>query len=137
MKKKNIVGLFLSLFALSLFSVGFYKYFEKESRSPKEQIVQMWMDDIHGLAPKLPPSWKSIAEVSLSYGDLETQVFFTNLNKAPVKTNPKGEYRLEVTIISDDQKHFIFQHNMIHKPTNEMLWELGRTYQLPIKGTHD
>lgn len=93
-------------------------------------IIQKWKRDLRQLEDKLPESWRNIAEIDLNFGDEQTKVFFSDLKTIPLKLNLTGDFKLSITVITADQELFIFQHNMIHIPSGEMIWELARTYSL-------
>ncbi len=111
-------------------SLLLFRHLSSEPEPPQNIVIKMWKRDLRQLDDKLPESWRNVAEVDLNFGDEQTKAFFSNLKAIPLKINAAGDFRLAVTVITAEQELFIFQHNMIHIPSGEMIWELARTYRL-------
>ncbi len=105
--------------------------------SPTTKTLQrIWEQDIDNLSGhhKLPPSWSEISVVQKinANGDRDAERWARE-TVSPIEINPKGQYKLEVLFISQKSaghEKVIVQHHMIHIPSGNSVWELGRTYQL-------
>lgn len=116
--------------------------FKKSSIKNRKQLSldlnQRWRYDFEKLLKEgqLPNAWLLIKEIRFIPAD-EALKPLVPLLIAPVKINDKGEYALEITLIShlseQGDTQIIFQHNIIQIINNDMAWELNRTYPLVSK----
>src|SRR5690606_13428630 len=82
----------------------------------------------------LPKEWASIKEVRFQPTS-EVSRAWIEANKPVFKTNPQGEYLLEVVVLdwTDEEEGgsgAILQMSLIRLSDNEKIYELGRTYTL-------
>lgn len=106
-------------------------------KSPSSKLIErIWEADIVNLTNlhKLPPAWNEIRVVEKlnATGDSAAEKWARDTS-SPIEINPKGEYKLEVLFISQHEgshERVVIQHHMIHIPSGNSVWELGRTYQL-------
>jgi hypothetical protein len=133
---KSHLGLFSLLLAITVI-VYILASLGANYRSPSSKLIErIWQQDISNLnnLHKLPSTWSEIRLVEKvnASGDSSAEVWARDTN-SPIEINPKGEYKLEVLFISQhDGKHerVVIQHHMIHIPSGNSVWELGRTYEL-------
>lgn len=100
------------------------------------KLEHIWKQDIQNLlkAEKLPSYWKDIrlVEKVAARDDLLAESW-SKFVSSPVEINPSGEYKLEILFLSQKEgrhERAVIQHHMIHIPTGNSVWELGRTYIL-------
>lgn len=103
----------------------------------KLQLQSLWEDDLKLLRShkKLHKDWEKIKEVEMIGGTPTAKKWVQSL-KSPLKTNPKGLYKLEVLVLSwNDQKAegAIVQYDLIDMKSGNLVWELGRTFQFKGK----
>jgi hypothetical protein len=133
---KKIIGQFSLLAAVALVIYVLAQiaiYYRSESTQILEKI---WFDDIQALQTenKLPISWKEIRQVEKipAQGDSEAALWVKSI-ASPILINPEGEYKLEILFISqkdDGHEKAVIQHHLIHIPSGNSVWELGRTYEI-------
>ncbi len=133
---KNILGVFglLSATALVIYILASLGLNYKSASS--QLIERIWEQDIANLSGlhKLPPTWSEIrvVEKTNATGDSAAETWARDTS-SPIEINPKGDYKLEVLFISQhdgEHERVVIQHHMIHIPSGNSVWELGRTYQL-------
>ena len=124
----------LSLIAFSIYT--FAKIGLDYRAKSAERLEHVWREDIQNLqhAHKLPASWDDISQVEKIPGlqDAEAASWVKSVS-SPIQINPSGKYKLEILFLSQNDnghKRAVIQHHMIHIPSGNSVWELGRTYTL-------
>ncbi len=123
-------------FALVAVTVGFYLsslVIFDEMSFQSLSLSKMWREDITNLEVNklLPISLNDIREVEWVTPDEKSKVWAKYL-KSPFSINPMGQYRLEILLLSQNDSGLVavIQHHLIHIPSGNSVWELGRTYTL-------
>ena len=81
---------------------------------------------------KLPAGWNSIKEIQLIPATDKAKLWLKSMH-VPILLKSDGAYKLEVLMISWDEGQdvgAIVQYNLVELKTNNMVWELGRTFVL-------
>jgi len=98
------------------------------------RLQSLWEEDIQNLLAqnKLPSTWKKISQVEkiAARNDLIAESWVKTVS-APIEINPEGEYKLEILFLSQKEnghESAVIQHHLIHIPTGNSVWEIGRTY---------
>lgn len=104
------------------------------SQSPVERLQELWYSDVIQLtqAKVFPPQWSQIREIRLIPGTPQAKKWFDDLI-IPVQTNTEGEYTLEVLLMDWQEGNVlgaIVQYDLTENKTNNLIWELGRTFVL-------
>ncbi len=99
------------------------------------RLAQLWQKDIDNLqfAHKLPAYWTEIRLVErYPANDDVLASLWSKTVSLPVEVNPQGEYKLEVRFRSQKNEagviRAVIEHGITHIPSNNYVWELGRTY---------
>jgi hypothetical protein len=110
-------------------------YLEFSARSGARLEI-LWKTDIENLSleNKLPLAWRQVRQIEkvAAQNDLVAELWVKTVS-APIEVNVGGEYKLEILFVSqkeDGSESAMIQHHLIHLPTGNSVWELGRTYQL-------
>jgi hypothetical protein len=84
-------------------------------------------------AQSLPKEWADIAEVKLNAVSPKAKEWASKI-EVPIGTHKGGNHRLEIFFDEwkDEQGQYgaIIQYSLIHIPTNNTIWEGGRTLVL-------
>lgn len=133
----KIAGLVFVVLALSGFLVLTLDYLDSHGASPSQRLQSLWEEDLKLLADhrKLPDAWNKIREIELIPATDTAREWARSL-EVPIEVHSDGSHRLEVLLLSwsqDESDGAIVQYNLVDLKTNNMVWELGRTYYL--KGT--
>ncbi len=130
----KVMGLIFMACGLAL--VAFYgpTYAKFEFGSPSDRLQILWEQDIEQLknAGHLPQAWTDIKEVQLIPATANAKTWLKDVS-VPIKLKTDGRHKLEILIISwEDQKSkgVILQYNLVDTESNNMIWELGRTFTL-------
>lgn len=106
-------------------------------RTPSSAILErVWAQDIQHLLEKekLPSYWNNIRIIEkIPANDDILAAEWVKSVSPPVKVNPDGKYSLEILFLSqknEAEEKAVIQHHIIHIPSGNSVWELGRTYQL-------
>ena len=131
MDKKLVIALILLIIGyLGLISV------QERQNHASLKLSQLWKMDLAQLSSTeaLHEGLNQLKSVRLinAQNDLTAEIWATHL-KHPFETNDDGTYHMEVLIISepyDDGTMALLLHHLIHIPSGNSVWELGRTYKL-------
>lgn len=98
------------------------------------QLQQQWEEDVHNLeaSPKLPKAWFDVKELEITGGTPETKSWLRRIH-VPLKTKKDGHYKLEVLVVAweeEGKQGALVQYNLTDLKTQNMIWELGRTFIL-------
>jgi len=100
------------------------------------RLEAIWQEDIKNLSESknLPMYWYEIRSIEKHSPPQDQPAgLWSRSLSVPLEVNPKGEYQMEILFLSQsDGGHLraIIQHHIIHTPTGNSVWELGRTYTL-------
>jgi hypothetical protein len=101
-----------------------------------QKLERVWQEDLHNLAQakKLPSFWFEIRSVEKVAAQEDSTAEDWALNvSTPIEINLNGKYKLEILFLSQNENgvtRAVIQHHIIHIPTGNSVWELGRTYIL-------
>jgi hypothetical protein len=100
-----------------------------------EKLQSLWNQDVIDLenAKALPDGWYRIKSIEFYSGDSGAQKWIDQKLHPPQKTLPNGSHRLEILLLSFEDKGkigAIVQYNLVDIKTQNMEWELGRTFYL-------
>lgn len=100
-----------------------------------ERLQSLWNQDVADLekAKALPEGWYRIKSTEFYSGDNGAQKWIDQKLHPPQKTLPNGTHRLEILLLSFEDKGkigAIVQYNLVDIKTQNMEWELGRTFYL-------
>lgn len=135
----EIAGVVLSLLLLSGVltylgwnTVHFY------SQPSRRRLEVLWARDLDQLrqAKILPKGFQQIRDIRVTPGSEQAQKWLPDL-KIPVIADPHGDHRLEILLLTwaeDQTEAAIVQYDLVDLKSQNMVWELGRTYIL--KGNH-
>lgn len=99
------------------------------------RIESLWKRDLVRLvqAQSLPKEWSDIKEVKLNPVSEKSKEWAQNL-QVPIGVKPQGQHRLEIFFDEwkDETGQFgaVIQYSLIHIPSNNTIWEGGRTLVL-------
>lgn len=100
-----------------------------------ERLQSLWNQDVTDLenAKALPEGWYRIKSIEFYSGDNGAQKWIDEKLRPPQKTRVNGTHRLEILLLSFEDKGkigAIVQYNLVDIKTQNMEWELGRTFYL-------
>lgn len=103
-----------------------------------ERLQSLWNQDVASLenAKALPEGWYHIKSIEFYSGDDGAQKWINEKLRPPQKTQDNGTHRLEILLLSfEDEGKIgaIVQYNLVDIKTQNMEWELGRTFYLNSK----
>lgn len=109
-------------------------YWQFHQRPPEQKLQRLWEQDIERLrkAGQLPEAWDDIHEVKYFGGSDQARKWQENL-RFPEDLDKEGRHHLEVLLLiwqEDERTGAILQYNLVESASNEMIWELGRTFTL-------
>lgn len=109
--------------------------FNFQRLSPASKLQTLVQRDIERLEKhrSLPSSWQNISTIEYSGGDQRAKKWLNQGFRMPLALNKSGNYRLEVLILSfedQSQQFAILQYNLVNLKTQNMEWEMGRTFNL-------
>lgn len=131
MDKKLIIAVILIL--ISYLGITILHDYQTQSAP---QLSLLWKSDISNLseAQLLHEGLLQLRSVSfISAQNSPIAELWAKHLSHPFQLVDKGEYHLEVLIISEPYEGgvmAIFVHHLIHIPSGNSVWELGRTYKL-------
>lgn len=106
-------------------------------RNKKSALIeQLWSKDIERLSKNnnLPLFWRDLRIVEKMAPDEDKSAKrWIKTVSIPIEVNPKGSYKLELLFLSqedDEHERVVILHHIIHIPSGNSVWELGRTYSL-------
>lgn len=133
---KKIAGQTILMIALSaalyVIAVIGINYKSKSS----ENLELIWAKDIKNLVQhnSLPAHWIDIRLIEkVAAQDDPLAENWSKSVSSPIEINPKGDYKLEVLFLSQEENghlRAVIEHHLVHIPTGNTVWELGRTYLL-------
>jgi hypothetical protein len=136
MEIKKLFGQFTLLAALALILYAAANIGLSYRAKSAVKLEEIWQLDIQNLTAnhKLPSYWNEIRfiEKIAAQGDSTAETWAKTVS-SPIEINPNGNYKLEILFLSqeeDGKKRAVIQHHMIHIPSGNSVWELGRTYEL-------
>ena len=130
----KLAGVVFVVLGLSGFLVLALGFMQDRNAGPVERLQTIWAEDLQLLKDhnKLPEAWGRIREIELIPATDTAKDWARNL-EVPISVNVTGSHRLEVLLLSwtqDESNGAIVQYNLVDLETNNMVWELGRTYYL-------
>lgn len=99
-----------------------------------QRLERMWSEDVALLesSGKLPAPWFKLRNLEVYGGTEEAKAWLKRI-QPPLKTRPDGTHKMEVLLLSweeDGKTGAVVQYNMVDIKTQNMVWELGRTFIL-------
>jgi len=129
----NKIFTYLVSISLLLCSAYLYKnhFIKEKSHSSKLEII--WRKDLKILNKKniLPKSWDRIGKINIEAGTDKAREYVQNID-IPIKENSNGNYIIDILVItfeSSGKLKVIIQYDLMD-PKNNVIWELGRTFNL-------
>ena len=136
MSLKKLIEQFslLAILALIIYSVAqIAMSYRAESAEKLEKVWQQDLENLHS-QNKLPSYWSDIRTVEREPAQDDSLANqWVKSVASPIVINPNGQYKLEILFISQTdsgQTRAVVQHHLIHIPSGNSVWELGRTYDL-------
>lgn len=125
------IALLIWCIAVSTASYVILDFWSARNGPLSKRFERQWREDVHQLedSGKLPKPWFDLKEVLIIGGTPETKKMLRQVQH-PLKTNPKGEYRMEVLIVAWEEegvRGVMVQYNLEDIKSKENLYELGRT----------
>lgn len=104
-----------------------------------KMLERRWAADVHLLeaSGKLPPEWSHVKELEFIGGTPETRAWL-KLMKAPLRTNPRGTFRMDVLVVAwreGARRGALIQYDIEDLKTKNMVREIGRTLILSTPPT--
>lgn len=138
-KLRKGLGAIIILLAAGLVGAAYaYQHFRVEFwlLTPVDKFNKSWTDDLTSLraTAKLPNELDNVANIQIRADNSPAQNWLPYL-KPPIKKKSDGKYKLNVFIthwIEGNRFGVIVQHNLIHLPSGNNVWELNRNYKLGI-----
>lgn len=132
----SLAGLLLLVGGLTLGVFG-GDFIEFEYGSMSDRLGVLWRQDFQTLQRlgRLPSGFAQIGKIDViaANGDPLAKTWKNEI-EVPIAVNPKeGLYRLEVLLLSwteGRQKGAIIQYDLMDMKTDNLLWELGRSFTL-------
>ena len=133
MKKRSLLGLIAALLGL-LFCL--YLPLESYIDSQKRIHIQMkeiWAKDFEALRAQniLPPAFNDLGQIDYERSNESEFPWIGRIRKPEgIMVNEKGKHRLLLSIIgwTFEKKSGVIIIYELYDGTNELIWELGRTY---------
>ena len=95
--------------------------------------AQAWRSELEKTDMELPKQWARVGSIALYPTDWKHK-FWLQWVKAPISINPKGDYHLDILILSWDennQRFVVLQYNLRERDGRQnMIWEGGQTLQI-------
>ena len=140
-QSKAVQHLWISIFFAVILSIigilGFsvHQFQSYMNLSDADKVSLLWKRDIEILKREkhLPQIFDQISEFEFFHGSHRAKKWMKDL-KVPFEKKQNGSYVLEILVISIDDKDFnaaVIQMDVIDKKSQNLIYELGRTYQLP------
>lgn len=129
---KKTLSLIFFLMAGGLAYLQIHKIKNYENKPIKEQLIRLWSQDIQSLENKLPSRWMNIK--AIKYLNSDEQNFLQSL-PLPITLKPNGKSTLEILMTSfktKDSISFIIQHYLLDAKTQNLIFELDRTYKIKL-----
>ncbi len=129
------IGIIISFAGLGLALFFGAQYFKFSTAAPAQKLEMLWEQDVQKLraANKLPKGFDDLKEVELITPTDNAKLWIKQL-QVPLKVLEKGQYKMEVLLMSFEEDNgvigAIVQYNLVDLKTNNMIWELGRTFVL-------
>ena len=132
LKSFGILSIFSSILIAFIIAKSYWDF---KVATPDEKIVKLWQQDISSLkqSGSLPKEWQQIKEVKLIATSDKSKKWANKIKTPPIKTQTNGTHNLEVLLLdweADGQKGFIVQYDLIESKSQNLIWELGRTFVL-------
>ena len=133
-KAQVMWGLFLlALLAWTVNSL--YSQLHFQHLSHLDKLQELWIQDAKKLenSKVVPPGWYKLKEITYFGGNPTAKNWIIEGLRAPNPVSEGGTHRLEVLLLSfEDEGRIgaIIQYNLVHIKSNNMEWELGRTFFL-------
>lgn len=126
-------GILVMILGMGVIITTTVQYLSFRQATPAQKLQAMWAHDLIRLqsAGKLPTAWPKIKTIEVFAGTERAKEWLENLN-VPITPNPEGTHHLEVLLLSwSEAGKFgaIVQYNLVDLASENMVWELGRTFQ--------
>ena len=136
--KIQVVWMLLILILSSWVFYSLYFHFHFQNLSHLDKLQKLWIQDVKKLEKfkAVPAGWYKLKEVTYFGGDPTAKNWIIEGLRAPHPVNDDGTHRLEVLLLSfedEGRNGAIIQYNLVHLKSNNMEWELGRTFFLSNK----
>ena len=131
---KTLIASVALMAVLSISGVFLYKFIHFQSMSKVQRLNYLWKRDMNILkgSKHLHPGIKQVREFEAFAGSDGAKKWLPQL-QVPWKKLEKGKYKLEILLLDfneNNQDHAVIQLNLVEIESENMIWELGRTYQL-------
>lgn len=133
-KFARIFGLVLTFLGMAIAATLISQHLRFSFANPAARLQILWEQDLQLLraAKKLPPGFDDVKEIQIIPGSDNAKVWLKEI-QVPIKVRNEGQHKMEVLVLTWEEgevKGAIVQHNLVDLKTNNMIWELGRTYVL-------
>lgn len=100
--------------------------------SPEKKFSMIWQNDLERLqkAKALHGGFQKLKTVKVVTPS-EKLRRLAGQNPGNLKTNPQGEYELEIFMDEMTGGGVVIQYDLVNLKTGNTVWELGRTFTLP------
>lgn len=135
----RIIGLLVCLIGIGLAVMTGLPYAKFAMGTPAERLEFLWRQDIEILreAKKLPSGFDDIKEIVLIPATDNAKTWMKEIH-VPLRVKTTGKHKMEVLLLSFEEENVlgaIIQYNLVELESENMIWELGRTFVL--EGDHD
>lgn len=127
----RIFGLVVILFGIIIVSATYKDIIPFVIKDYDGMFYALWKQDLEKLMinKKLPLEFGQIEKIEYIPLTEDTKHLLEKI-RAPIKTNPKGKFTLQITLDDwkDEKGHgYLIQYNLMDSQTKNNIWELGRT----------
>lgn len=127
-------GAFLILVSIAIgfhFGLPLLKY---EMGSPGYRLEELWQKDLEALQSggHLPAAWNDIREIQLIPATDDARLWLKDVH-TPIQLKASGHHKLEILIVSWQEgakKGAMLMHHLMELPSENMIFEISRSYEL-------
>jgi predicted negative regulator of RcsB-dependent stress response len=130
----SMIAAILLMTVMGVAGVFGYKIYQFEQMSSVERLNHLWKQDMNLLksTQHVHKGWNSIKQFEAFSGSEKAKKWLQSL-RVPARKVEQGKYKLEVLLLEFDQDetaHAVVQMNLVELESQNMVWELARTYRL-------
>lgn len=133
--KRAFIGLWVALFLVSTGFLTLELHKELEMTEP-QRISRFWRLDMQKLRDENHLHTGLVQLKSIEFfTPSELAKAWSEIIEVPFATREDGKYHLEILILSHEdegERAVVIQMDLVDLETNNLVWELGRTYSLEL-----
>lgn len=113
------------------FGLPLLKY---EMGSPGYRLEEQWQKDLQELQKggHLPAAWSDVREIQLIPATDDARLWLKDVH-TPIALKSSGKHKLEILIVSWEEgakKGAMLMHHLLELPSENMIFEISRSYEL-------